>query len=95
MFLMYGISGCLQCQINNNACHGNQINALLGKMAVLKCGAVDLHIHTKFLSEINIVEIEKEDTLFIIFPIQFNTIYMVAMSSILATMVYSPAPIFF
>ena len=38
------------CNANiiKNSCHGKYINRLLGKMAILKKGYVDLHIHTKF-----------------------------------------------
>ena len=39
--------GVAHCQSNKNGCHCNQINGILGKMAVLKTGDADLHIHTK------------------------------------------------
>ena len=40
--------GVVQCQSNKNGCHGKCVNRILGKMAVLKRGDVDLHIHTTF-----------------------------------------------
>ena len=39
------------------ACHGNFISLILGELAVLVRGVVDLHTHTKYV--INIVEMGK------------------------------------
>ena len=56
-WLLPSICGIVQCQCQEtNVCHGNHVSQILGNIADVKRGDIDLHIHNICLSVINIIE---------------------------------------